>query len=112
MYLSLSRSPGPLLPLLHNRDLILYLRDTMKFEGVILTDDLVMKAITDQYGPEEAAVLAVLAGNDLLCSSEYQIQYQAVLDGVKNGRISRAVLERAVSWVLQWKYELGLLKTE
>ena len=82
----------------------------MGFDGVIITDDLVMQAITDRYGAGEAAVLAVLAGNDLLCSSEYQIQYRAVLDAAKDGRISKDLLEQAAGRVIQWKYELGLLK--
>lgn len=88
---------------------IAYLRSEMGFEGVIVTDDLVMQAITDLYGAGESAVLAVLAGNDLLCSSEYRIQYQAVLEAVQNGRISQEVLDAAVLRVLNWKYSLGLL---
>lgn len=102
-----SEYPASLSPAVH-----LYLRDTMGFDGVIITDDLVMQAITDRYGAGEAAVLAVLAGNDLLCSSEYQIQYRAVLDAVKSGRISQELLEQAAGRVLQWKYDLGLLKKE
>jgi beta-N-acetylhexosaminidase len=90
-------------------DVIAYLRNDMGFEGVIITDDLVMEAITDLYGAEEAAVLAVLAGNDLLCSSEYWIQYPAVLEAVENGRISAEILDAAVLRVLQWKYDLNLL---
>lgn len=90
-------------------DVIAYLRNEMGFEGVIITDDLVMEAITDLYGAEEAAVLAVLAGNDLLCSSEYWIQYPAVLEAVENGRISAEILDAAVLRVLQWKYDLNLL---
>ena len=86
-----------------------YLRNTMGFEGVIVTDDLVMQAITDAYGPEEAAILAVLAGNDLLCSSEYQVQYPAVLEAVQSGRISMEQLDASVMRILQWKKELGLI---
>lgn len=87
-----------------------YLRQDMGFDGVIVTDDLVMQAITDQYGTGEAAVLAVLAGNDLLCSSEYPAQYEAVLDAVKTGRIGLDQIETSVARILLWKYELGLLK--
>ena len=87
-----------------------YLRNDMGFEGVIVTDDLVMQAITDLYGAGESAVLAVLAGNDLLCSSEYQIQYRAVLEAVEDGRISPEMLDAAVLRVLNWKYSLGLLE--
>ena len=86
-----------------------YLRKNMGFDGVIVTDDLAMGAITMQYGAEEAAVLAVLAGNDLLCSSEYAIQYRAVLEAVQSGRIPQAILDAAVRRVLQWKHTLGLL---
>ena len=86
-----------------------YLRSNMGFDGVIVTDDLVMQAITDQYGTGEAAVLAVLAGNDLLCSSEYAIQYTAVLDAVNTGRISIDQIKVSVSRILQWKHELALI---
>ncbi len=88
---------------------ISYLRTTMGFDGVIVTDDLVMKAVTDQYGDAEAAVLAVLAGNDLLCVSNYPVQYQAVLDAVCSGRISEERLHASVRRILMWKYNLGLL---
>ena len=86
-----------------------YLRSELGFDGVVVTDDLVMEAITDLYGAGESAVLAVLAGNDLLCSSEYQIQYQAVLEAVQTGRIPMDLLDRAVLRVLTWKDTLGLL---
>ena len=87
-----------------------YLRTVMGFDGVVVTDDLAMQAITDLYGTGEAAVLAVLAGNDLLCASEYKVQYTAVLDGVSNGRISQERLNEAVLRILRWKLELGLLE--
>ena len=88
---------------------ISYIREEMSFDGVIVTDDLVMEAITDAYGPEESAVMAILAGNDLLCSSEYEIQYRAVLEAVEEGRISMDLLDAAVLRVLTWKYQMGLL---
>ena len=81
----------------------------MGFSGVIMTDDLFMEAITVRYGAEEAAVQAILAGNDLLCSSEYAIQYEAVLAAVLDGRIDFDTLNNAARRVLQWKQELGLL---
>ena len=99
--------PASLSPAVHQ-----YLREDMSFSGVILTDDLVMQAITDTYGAGEAAVMAVLAGNDLLCSTEYATQYQAVLDAVLEGRIDIDVLNQAVRHVLQWKIDLGLLNLE
>ena len=96
--------PASLSPAVHQ-----YLRQKMGFNGVIVTDDLVMDAIGEQYGDEEAAVLAVLAGNDLLCSSNYAVQYQAILEAVNTGRIPIATLDAAVTRVLNWEAELGLL---
>ena len=97
-------APASLSPAVHE-----YLRSNMGFSGVILTDDLVMQAITDRYGAGEAAVLAVLAGNDLLCSTEYAVQYEAVLTAVLDGRIDIDTLNNAVRNVLEWKTELGLI---
>lgn len=96
--------PASLSPAVHD-----YLRDTMGFDGVILTDDLAMEAITDIYGAGEAAVLAVLAGNDLLCCTDHHTQYPAVLEAVQSGRISMEALNAAVTRVLRWKQELGLI---
>lgn len=96
--------PASLSPAVHR-----YLRNEMGFAGVIMTDDLVMQAITDQYGAGEAAVLAVLAGNDLLCSTDYVTQYEAVLDAVLEGRIDIDTLNNAVRNVLEWKMALGLI---
>ena len=95
--------PASLSPAVHQ-----YLRETMGFHGVILTDDLVMEAITEQFGAGEAAVLAVLAGNDLLCATDYAVQYQAVLQAVLDGRIDMVTLDNAVKAVLKWKMELAL----
>ena len=96
--------PASLSPAVHR-----YLREELGFSGVIMTDDLVMQAITDQFGAGEAAVMAVLSGNDLLCSTEYAVQHEAVLQAVLDGRIDIDVLNSAVRNVLEWKISLGLL---
>ena len=86
-----------------------YLREDMGFDGIIVTDDLAMSAITKQYGAGEAAVMAVKAGVDLLCSSEYAIQYNAVLEAYRNGEITKEQIEQSVARILIWKYNLGLI---
>lgn len=100
-----SQLPATLSPAVHH-----YLRENMGFDGVIVTDDLVMDAITKTYGAGEAAVLAVLAGNDLLCSTEYAVQYDAVLQAVKSGRIPMEQLNASVLRLLRWKTEIGLIQ--
>ena len=96
--------PASLSPAVHR-----YIREEMGFEGVLMTDDLEMQAITDLYGAGEAAVLAILAGNDLLCSSDYVTQYEAVLAAVLDGRIDIDTLNNAVRNVLEWKQQLNLI---
>jgi beta-N-acetylhexosaminidase len=95
--------PASLSPAVHR-----YLRSEMVFGGVIVTDDLYMQAITDVYGHGEAAVLAVLAGNDLLCVTNYATQYKAVLAAVEEGRIPLEQVDLSVERILRWKYRLGL----
>ena len=99
-----SQNPATLSPAVHE-----YLRSNMGFEGVIVTDDLAMGAITNHYGAGEAAVLAVLAGNDLLCTWNYAEQYSAVLDAARSGRISAEMIDDSVMRILIWKQRLGLL---
>ena len=99
--------PASLSPAVHR-----YLRSEMVFGGVIITDDLYMQAVKDLYGDGEAAVLAVLAGNDLLCVTNYAVQYEAVLAAVKEGRIPMQQIDTAVERILRWKYRLGLFENE
>ncbi len=96
--------PASLSPAVHR-----YVRETMGYNGVLVTDDLVMDAISVPYGVGEAAVLAVLAGNDLLISSDFPEQYAAVLEAIREGRISEEQIDNAVRRVLLWKQSLGLL---
>lgn len=96
--------PASLSPAVHD-----YLRQDMGYNGVIVTDDLVMQAITDRYGAGESAVLALNAGNDLLCSTDYAVQFDALLAALAEGRIGEERLDAAVYRVLKWKQDLGLL---
>ena len=96
--------PASLSPAVHR-----YIRETMGYNGVLVTDDLVMDAISVPYGVGEAAVLAVLAGIDLLISSDFPEQYAAVLEAIREGRISEEQIDNAVRRILLWKQSLGLL---
>lgn len=85
------------------------LRATLHFDGIIMTDDLVMDAIGQYTGAENAAVLAVQAGNDMLISSEIETQVEAVIEAVENGTISEERIDESVMRILAYKQELGLL---
>jgi Beta-glucosidase-related glycosidases len=86
------------------------LREDLNFSGVIMTDDLSMDAIKKYTNNEEAAVLAVQAGNDLLIASDYSVQIPAVINAVKNDEISIEQINESVMRVLSWKLALGIIK--
>lgn len=96
--------PASLSPSVHR-----YIREQMGFDGVLITDDLIMNAVSDNYGNGEAAVLAVLAGNDMLCTGIFQEQYSAVLEAVQSGRIPMDTVRNSVARILTWKHKLGLI---
>lgn len=85
------------------------LREVLGFEGVIITDDLIMSGITKAYTPEQAAVLAVQAGNDMMIVSEAEVQIQAVIDAIRSGTISEDKINTSVKRILKLKSELNLL---
>ena len=85
------------------------LREELNFDGVIMTDDLYMDAIRNYTGNSEAAVMAVKAGNDILCCTDFEIQYPAVLEAVQNGEIPVSQIDASVRRILKWKQNLGLI---
>ena len=74
-----------------------------------MTDDLSMSAITKYTNGKNAAVSAVLAGNDLLISSDFVNQYRAVLAAAQEGIIPQTQIRSSVIRIIQWKIELGLI---
>lgn len=91
-------------------EVISILREDLGYEGMIVTDDLIMDGLRMFTDAEEAAVLAVLAGNDLLISSEFTIQVPAVIEAVKSGRITEERIEESVSRILRTKIDLGIIE--
>ena len=81
------------------------LRGQMYFEGVIITDALNMKAISDFYGADEAAVMAILAGCDMLLMPEdFEKAYEGVLEAVRNGYISEERINDSLRRIYRIKY--------
>lgn len=99
--------PASLSPTVHA-----LLRNTIGFDGVIMTDDLVMSAITEYTDGKSAAVQAVIAGNDLLCCSDYAVQVPAVIEAVKSGVISEERINESAKRIIQMKLALGIIQPE
>lgn len=66
------------------------LRDELKFTKLIITDDMEMQAITDHYSVEDAAVMAILAGADMI---EYRSMDAArkALEGLKEAKKTKKI---------------------
>jgi beta-N-acetylhexosaminidase len=85
------------------------LRGDLGYQGVIITDSLQMTGATIRFGPEEAAVRAVVAGADmLLMPQNLNRAYNAVLAAVRSGRISQSRLDDAVIRIIHMKNERGM----
>lgn len=87
------------------------LRDSLGFDGMIVTDALNMQGVVSLYGAGEAAVLALEAGADLLLMPADAGQaIDAVAAAVRDGRISEERLNRSVRRMLDAKWRLGLFR--
>lgn len=86
------------------------LRQELGFDGVIITDGLQMKAMTDFYSDGEIACSAVKAGVDmLLCPANPEEAAAALEDAVKNGDITESRIEESVLRILKMKKERGMI---
>jgi beta-N-acetylhexosaminidase len=87
------------------------LEKQLGFKGIIVTDALDMAALTRLFASNtgRAAVEAFKAGNDLLLiPADFPASYNAMLQAVQSGEISRERLDRSVFKILKTKASLGL----
>ncbi len=81
-----------------------FLRGELGFEGVVITYALDMTAITEYYPPEEAAVMALEAGADMLLMPEdFEKAYNAVLAAVQDGTISEERIDESLDRIYRVK---------
>ncbi|MBT3236056.1 MAG: beta-N-acetylhexosaminidase [Bdellovibrionales bacterium] len=95
--------PASLSPAAHE-----LLRSNLKFKKVIISDDLQMKAITDNYGQDEAASLALMAGTDILLYrdiSETQQAYEGVRRALKTKKIKNDLIQEKLKRIVSRKRE-------
>lgn len=85
------------------------LRKDLAFGGLIYTDSMGMAGVSAIYSPGEAAVRAVVAGNDvILHSPDDRAAFEAVVEAVKSGRIPEAQVNASVERILTAKARAGL----
>lgn len=92
------------------------LRKEMDFEGVIITDDLEMDAISEMMTMGEAAVKSVLAGTDIVLISTHGGNIEKVFTSLKNavkeGRVSAERIDKSVRRLVELKLRYKIMKYE
>lgn len=89
------------------------LRGELGFGGIIITEPMNGKAITDYYSASEAAVAALKAGCDMILMPENLKQaYQGVLEGIANGSVAEARVNDSLKRVFRVKYADKLAEFE
>ena len=97
--------PASLSPEVHR-----ILREDLGFDGVVMTDDLAMEAVSKYAAEGNTALMSLQAGNDLVVTTDYRTQIPRVIQAVKDGMLEEKVIDEACLRVLRWKLELGLLE--
>ncbi|MDE2967695.1 MAG: glycoside hydrolase family 3 protein [Chloroflexota bacterium] len=93
------------------------LRGELGFDGVVLSDDMQMGAILEQYSLEAAVIEAIKAGVDIILianQNTYDTDHvrrikAAIIAAVEQGEISRQRIDESVERILALKRRYGLI---
>ncbi len=89
------------------------LREELGFDGVVMTDSLEMKALSDRYDSGEIAVRAVRAGVDvLLCPVDLEAAAEALIKEAEASEEMAGRIDESALRVLSMKEAMGLFSTE
>lgn len=92
------------------------LRKKQGFQGLVFTDCMEMDAIQKGWGTAEGAVLAVLAGCDVLCISHHieavKAACDAIYEAVQSGRVPRARIQESYDRIVAAKTRMGLTRKQ
>ncbi len=94
-------NPASLSASVHN-----LLRNELGFTGIIMTDDLDMGAVKSI---DNATVKALLAGNDLVITTDYESSFKSIKEAITNNMLSEELINKLAFRVIAWKYYKGLL---
>ncbi|MDR3249328.1 MAG: glycoside hydrolase family 3 protein [Treponema sp.] len=98
---------GSFSPILINQ----WLRGELGFKGIILADDFSMAAASSRVTPEEAAVLSLVNGADMVMAWPTNLRkiHNAILAALEKGTLSRQRLEEAAARIIAEKIRLGIV---
>ena len=82
------------------------LREKLGFRGLILTDSMVMEAITDNYSSAEASLLALEAGCQIILQpADFPSAFDGIVEAVEAGTFPEEQLNAVVLQILRFKQE-------
>ena len=96
------QNPASLSPGIHE-----LLRGKLGFTGVIITDDIAMQAAVSA---KNATVKAILAGNDIIITTDYLTSINDIKTAINNKELEIEQIDSLVFRILAWKYSKGLIK--
>ncbi len=100
----------PLLPATLSKAIMTdLLRGELRFNGLLLSDGLGMKAVTDMCGMDDALVRCVNAGNDMILADDAEYALAVLVKAVKEGRIPIKRIDEAFRRIVRAKQDMGLL---
>jgi len=94
-------NPASLSSIVHN-----VLRNDLKFTGIVITDNLDMDAVGSI---NDATLKAVLAGNDIIITTDYAGSFNAIKVAIDNKTLSENTINKMAFRVIAWKYYKGLM---
>ena len=87
------------------------LREELKFEGVAITDSFEMESIADNYSVDDAVVMSVKAGMDMILQpKDMASAVNSIEQAVADGELSEDRIDESVRRILTLKESRGLLK--
>ena len=97
---------------LSRKFIIKYLRKKYHYRGLIISDDLKMRAIKNWYGYKKAVIDAIHAGNDIVIFRYNQKQEEKtilnLMDKVKSGKLNNYRINQSVKRILKIKEKYQL----
>jgi beta-N-acetylhexosaminidase len=87
------------------------LREELNFDNLVITDDLEMGAVINNYGVGEACKMAIQAGADLLaiCAKAQSVRdgFHSVVSAVNSGEISESRIDQSIQRIARVKSNLA-----
>ena len=106
-HIALTEVTGDMTPATLSSEIVTgLLREKLGFRGLILTDSMVMEAITDNYSSAEASLLALEAGCQIILQpADFPSAFDGIVEAVEAGTFPEEQLNAVVLQILRFKQE-------